>query len=133
MYLPTCFFYAGNEPLIGEVTETDSADTELSIDCSWTTAELASVFGSCRKFRFPLCFQYFCFACHCFSYTKFCRIITAFTDTSSPQIVSKNVPICPPSQGYSVLPGSHEFHYATLATNLVKNYRSKTRWARSRT
>jgi len=63
--LPTCLFDTGNVSLIGEVTEADSADTELTVDRSRTTAELASVFGTGRKFRFLLCFQSFCFTCHC--------------------------------------------------------------------
>jgi len=67
--LPTCFFYAGDHSLLGEISETDSAYPELSIDGSRTTAELASVLNSSRKLRFSLRFQYLCFACHCF-YTK---------------------------------------------------------------
>ena len=96
-FLPTGFFHAGDQSLIGEVAEAYSADAELTIDGSRTTAELASVFGSGRKFRLSLCFQYFCFTCHSLLRglaatsalpPEFQRIITAVTGTSTPRSAS---------------------------------------------
>jgi hypothetical protein len=42
--LPTRFFYAGDQTLVSQIAEADSADAELPINGSGATAETTAVF-----------------------------------------------------------------------------------------
>jgi hypothetical protein len=52
--LPARFTNTRNQPLVGQVPETNSANAKFAIDRSWSTTHLAASFATHRIFRFSI-------------------------------------------------------------------------------